>query len=245
MPDGTVGGRKAARVAGFMYLFLLAPALFAEFGVRTRLVVHGDAAKTAENILASEGLYRIGIACDLVTSAGTVVLVVALYELLRPVSRNLALLAAFWRLVECAILGGITFASFVVLLLLNEGDSPRAFGADQLRELVSLSVAGHAAGFRVGGIFFGLGSALNSYLLFKSKYVPRILAALGIFASLLVLAFMFAFILFPPFLATGRLWTSNAVVIVFEATTGLWLLLKGIGEPERGRVAQGAAPPSL
>jgi hypothetical protein len=230
MPNGIVeeSQRKAARVAGFMYLFLPANALFAEFCVRSNLMVSGDVARTACKIMASERLYRIGIACDLMTFAGTVVLVTALYVLLKPVNQGFALLAAFWRLVECAILGAITVASVVVLLILNGAEEPHRFGTDQLQALAILSLDAHDAGFRIGGIFFGLGSTVSSYLLFKSRYVPRALAALGILASLLVLTFMFAFILFPPFLATARLWTSNTVVLVFELTMGLWLLVKGV-----------------
>jgi hypothetical protein len=239
MPKGLdeVSQRQAARVAGFMYLLCLTSGLIAEFCVRSYVLVFGDLARTASNIVASERLYRVGVACDLITFAGTVVLVVALYELLCPVNRSLALLATFWRLVECAILSGTALASFVVVLLLNGDEQYRqAFATDQLQALVSLSIAGHRAGFRFGGIFFGLGSALSSYLLFKSKYVPRLLAAWGLFASLLVLFFMFGFILFPPFLAAGRLWTSNALVIVFQATMGLWLLIKGIRLPEAAKV---------
>jgi hypothetical protein len=233
MTAGAVGElqRRAARVAGFMYLFTLVPALFAEFYVRSNLIVWGDAARTAGNIVASDRLFRVGIACDLITSAGNVVLVTALYALLKPVSQGLALLAAFWRLAECAILGAITLASVVVSLLLSGADYLQAFGADQLQALAILSIGAHGAGFRIAGIFFGLGSTVFSYLLFKSKYVPRTLAAWGMFASLLVLAFMVSFILFPPFLATARLWTSNLVVIVFEVTTGLWLLVKGVRAP--------------
>jgi hypothetical protein len=220
--------RKAARVAGFMYLFLLAAALFAEFYVRLNLIVAGDMARTATNITASERLFRFGIVCDLATVAGTVVLVVALYELLKPVHQSFALLAALWRVVECAILGVITVLSLVVLLLANSHDYLQVFRTDQLQSLARLSIGVHAAGFRMAGIFFGLGSTVSSYLLFKSNYIPRTLVAWGIFASLLVLIFMLAFIMFPPFLATGRLWTSNAAVIIFQATTGLWLLVKGV-----------------
>jgi hypothetical protein len=240
MPNGIVekSQRKAARVAGFMYVFLLATALFPEFGVRSNLIVFGDVARTASNIMASQRLYRIGIVCDLMSFAGTVVLVTALYVLLKPVNQGLALLATFWRLVECAILGAVTLASFVALLLLSDADYLQRFGTDQLQALVILSIYAHAAGFRMGGIFFGLGSTVSCYLLFKSKYVPRVLAAWGILASLLVLTFMLAFILFPPFLATARLWTSNLVVIVFELTTGLWLLARGVREPRPGSMSQ-------
>ena len=120
--------RKAARVVGFMYLFMMVTAVFAEFYVRSNLIVHGNAAETARNIMASERLFRIGIASNLITFAGDVVLVATLYVLLKPVNRSLAFLAAFWRLAECSILGVITLSDFVVLLLLSGADYLKALG---------------------------------------------------------------------------------------------------------------------
>ena len=91
--------RKAARVAGFTCLFTMAIVIFANFVIHGRLIVAGNAAETARNIMAHERLFRIGIACGLIYSAGLVVLLTALYMILKPVNRSLALLAAFWRLV--------------------------------------------------------------------------------------------------------------------------------------------------
>ena len=91
--------RKAARVVGFTCLFTMAIVVFANFGIHERLIVSGNVAETARNIVAHETLFRIGIACGLVYSAGLVVLLTALYVILKPVDRGLALLAAFWRLV--------------------------------------------------------------------------------------------------------------------------------------------------
>src|SRR5678809_1746126 len=91
---------KAARLAGLLYLIAMATGLFAEFYVRfpSTLIVSGDVAKTASNIMANERLYRIGIANNIITFAIDVVLIWALYVLLRPINRNLALLAVFFRL---------------------------------------------------------------------------------------------------------------------------------------------------
>ena len=113
---------RVARIAGAMYVLTMATAIFSEFVVKSSLVVPGDATHTAQNIIASERLYRIGIASDLVTATGVVVLIWALYVLLRPVDRNLALLAAFWRLGEAAILYALTLNSLVVLALLSGAD---------------------------------------------------------------------------------------------------------------------------
>ncbi len=94
----------AAKVAGFLYLFTMATANFAEFYARGRLIVFGDAVQTAKNIAASERLFRLGIVSNLITFASVVILVAALYFVLKPINRNVALLAAFWRLAESAIL---------------------------------------------------------------------------------------------------------------------------------------------
>ena len=84
--------RKAARVAGFTCLFTMAIVVFANFGIHERLMVAGDAAATARNIMAHERLFRIGIACGVIYSGGLVVLLTALYAILKPVNRSLALL---------------------------------------------------------------------------------------------------------------------------------------------------------
>jgi hypothetical protein len=102
---GRASPYKAAKLAGLLYLVAMATGLFAEFYVHfpTSLIVSGDAAKTAGNILANERLYRIGIANNIITFVIDVALIWALYILLRPVNRNLALLAVFFRLVETTI----------------------------------------------------------------------------------------------------------------------------------------------
>ena len=110
---------RAAKLAGAMYLITMATAIFGESFVRGSLFVSGDAAQTAQNITESERLFRISIATDLVTFTGVVVLLWALYVLLRPVDRNLALLAVFLRLVEVAIHYVAILGSVVALMLLS------------------------------------------------------------------------------------------------------------------------------
>jgi len=91
--------RKAARVAGFTCLFTMAIVVFANFGIYARLIVAGNAAETVRNIIAHQRLFRVGIACGLIHCAGLVVLLTALYAILKPVNQSLALLAALFRFV--------------------------------------------------------------------------------------------------------------------------------------------------
>ena len=114
MTIGTIdeSQRKAATVAGFTCLFMMAIVVFANFGIHERLIVADNAADTARNILAHETLFRINIACFLIYSIGIVVLLTALYVVLKPVNRSLALLSAFFRLVY-----GLTWVVIALNLL--------------------------------------------------------------------------------------------------------------------------------
>jgi hypothetical protein len=222
--------RKAAKVAGFLYLFMMVTGVFAEFYARGQLIVRGDALQTARNIAASAQLFRIGIVSNLITFAGDVILVVALYVLLKPINRNVALLAAFWRLAECSILAVIALSDFAALRLLSGADYLRAFDTKQLQALAYLFVSVQAAGYRIGLVFFGLGSTVFSYLWFKSRYIPRGLAAWGIFSSLVVAIVTLAIMVFPT-LAAVVIPIYFAPIFIFEVALGLWLLVKGIQAP--------------
>lgn len=230
--------RKAARVVGFTYLFALVPAIFAEFYVPAQLIVYNNAAETARNIVAHERLFRLGIASNLIVFAVDVVLITALYVVLKPVNRNLALLAAFWRLIETAILVVITLNDFDVLRILSGADYLRVFEADRLQALARLSIGAHGAGYNVGLLFFGFGSTVFCYLWFKSNYIPRALAAWGVFSSLLVGTDAFASIIFPEIDKIVTIGYYAGPIFIFELTMGFWLLLKGlrpsgIAEPDR------------
>lgn len=231
MTIGTIdeSQRSAARVVGITYLLAMVSAVLG-FYIRGDLIVSGSAAETAHNIVASERLFRIGIASDVVTFVTDIVLITALYVVLKPVHRNLALLATLWRLMETAVLLVVTLNGFDVLRLLSGADYLRVFEADRLQALARLSLDAYGAGYHVGFVFLGLGSALFSYLWFKSKYIPGALAALGVFSSLLLATCNFAFIIFPGLEKTISM-GYMAPMGVFEITMGFWLLLKGLGPP--------------
>jgi len=153
------------------------------------------------------------------------VLIAALYVVLKPVNRTLALLAAFWRVVETSTMVVATLNSFDVLRLLSGADYLRVFEADRLQALAKLSIGAYGAGYNVGLMFFGLGSTVFSYLWFKSRYIPRTLAGWGVFSSLLVAACMLAIFIFPN---SAKIVTPGCFVpiFVFEVTMGFLLLLR-------------------
>src|SRR6202043_1125929 len=143
MTIGTIdeSQRKAATVVGFSYLFALPPAIFAEFYVLGRLIVSNNAVDTAQNIMAHERLFRLGTASNLTVFALDVVLIIALYVVLMPVGRSLALLATGWGLIETATLVVVTLTDFNVLRTLSGADYLHAFEANQLQALARLSIS--------------------------------------------------------------------------------------------------------
>lgn len=224
-----VSQSKAARVVGFTYLFASVTSIFS-FYVRSHLLVSGNASETAHNIMASERLFRMGIASDLITFVTDIVLITALYVVLKPVNRNFALLAVFWRLIETAVLLVVTLNGFVVLRVLSGADYLGVFESDRLQALARLSLDAYFTGYNVGFVFLGLGSAVFGYLWFNSNYIPKALAVLGVFSSLLMATCNFAFIIFPNFakiIGPGYMVPMG----IFEPTMGFWLLLKRLRPP--------------
>jgi|APFre7841882630_1041343.scaffolds.fasta_scaffold02748_3 hypothetical protein len=230
--------RKAARVVGFTYLIVLVLAMFPGIYIPTQLIVVDNAAETARNIIAHERLFRLGIASDLVAFAADVVLLTALYVVLGPVNRSLALLAASWRLLETTLFVVITLTNLDVLRILSGADYLRVFEADRLQALARLAIGAHGAGYNVGLVFAGLGSAVFCYLWFKSNYIPRVLAAWGVFSSLLLAACTFAFVIFPDLAKVVTVGYYGGPIFIFELTMGSWLLLKGLRPPAVARSAK-------
>jgi hypothetical protein len=219
--------RKAAKVAGFACLITMAIVIFANFGIAAHLIVVGNAAETARNIMAHERLFRISIACDLVYSTGIVVLLTALYVILKPVSRGLALLSALFRLVYALMWILMTVNLFTALRLLSGAEYVRVFGADRVQALARLYFSGFDT-YYVGLLFYGLASTVCSYLWFKSTYIPRVLAAWGAISSVWCVTCTFAFIILPGFARAVNLWWFDTPMGIFEIVLSVWLLVKGL-----------------
>jgi hypothetical protein len=222
----TPAQHTAAKIIGIIYPIQMATGIFGEIFARGQLVVRGNAATTAENIMASEQLFRLSIAGDLITYVLVMMLTWALYVLLRPVNRHLALLGAFFRLSELAVLCIATVNSLVVLNLLSGAAYLKTFSVDQLHSLVMLAYQAQGLGMSVGFILLGLGSSVFAYLLLRSRYVPKALAACGIFSSLLLAIGSLAIIMFP---GLGIIGMSYMMPMgLYEVGLGFWLLIKGI-----------------
>ena len=220
--------RKAARVAGFAFLFAMVIVVLANYGINFRLIVPGNAVDTARNIMAHETLFRINIACNLIYVVSVVVLVAALYVILKPVNRNLALVAAFCRLVFALMWGVTALNTLGALRLLGDTAYLPVFKADQLQTLARLHLATSYDAYYVGLPFWTLASTICSYLWFKSRYIPRALAAFGAISSAWCVICAFAFIVFPHLDKTVDATWFDAPMAIFEMALGFWLLFKGL-----------------
>jgi len=226
---------SAARIVGLAFPISFAIVVAVTFGIFGRLIVSGNPAETARNIQAHETLFRIGIAGVMVYSVGVVVLLTALYVILKPVSQNLALLAAFGRLIHGLTWLLVALNLFTALRLLRDADYSRAFGPDQLPALVRLYLSGYDA-YYVGLLFWGLGATVGSYLWFKSNYIPRALAAFGVISSAWCAACTFVFYIFPDFSKAVNLSWFDSPMAIFELALSFWLLFKGLRPSGGSRV---------
>ncbi|HEY5610317.1 MAG TPA: DUF4386 domain-containing protein [Thermoanaerobaculia bacterium] len=223
--------RKAATIAGFTGLFTMAIAIFAYYGLASRLVVAGNAAETFRNIAANETLFRVVIACNLAYGAGVVVFLTALYVILRPVNPGVALLGALFRLVYALMFIVSAVNSLAVLRLSSGADYLRVFETDRLQALATLYRGANFDAYYVGLPFYGLASMVCAYLWFKSSYIPGALAGFGVIASAWCAVSAFAFLISPEFGRAVNLYSLDSPMGAFEMATGLWLLFKGLRPP--------------
>ena len=232
--------RKVVRVAGFMFLFsFIVPTLYWTF-VLSKLIVAENIIATANNIVANELLFRIGITIELIMSVGLIVLALSLYIILKPVNKNLALLALLLKLVEATVVVAIVLVSFIALQILNGEAYLTAFTPEQLQVPVGLILNAHTTLYSIPMVFLGLDMMVFSYLFFKSKYIPKILAGFGILSFALIFIHALMYIIAPKYAAMP---ISQIIFYapsgLFEIIIGIWLLSKGIKIPSNDEDIKG------
>jgi Domain of unknown function (DUF4386) len=232
--------RIYARVAGFLFLWLIISGLAGALTI-SHIVGSGTFAETAKRVAASERLYRVALSSELIETLSALLLAFALYATLKPVDKLLAQMAMYWRLGESLIGGVGMILGFVRLGLYT---SPQPIGGVETAQSQALLGLARTAGFaeyNISAIFFSIGSILFFYLFFKSRYVPRILSAFGVFASVVVTVICFASLIFPEYAATFQYgWAPMAIA---EVTTGIWLMLFAV--KTQARSDQQSARPAV
>lgn len=227
LPD--ISLNKAAKIAGIGYLIIFVLGIFANFFIFGGLIVKGDASTTANNILANQLLFRGGMVSWIIVLICDIVIAWALYIFLKPVSKSISLLGAWFRLVYSTIFAITQLNLLLVLILLSGAEFLSVFNKDQLHSLVLLFLNGFDYGFLIGLIFFGVHLLLISYLILRSGYIPKILGILLILASLGYLIDSFANFLLPNYADYQTIFLILVAVpgIVGELSFTLWLLIKG------------------
>lgn len=226
----SLSSRTISKIAGSGYLVIIFAGIFAEFFVRSSLIIPADPAATARNIIASESLFRAGIASDQIMLFFDALLAGLLYILLKPVNKNLALVTAFFRLVHSAIYGVNLLNLILVLPLLTGNSFTASFQPDQLYAIATLLLTGHNYGYVIGLAFFGIHCVLLGYLIIKSGYIPKILGLLLLIASAGYLIDSFAQILLIQYSEYAGIFLAIVAfpAIVAELSLALWLLVKGV-----------------
>jgi hypothetical protein len=217
--------KKTARIAGMLYLVNGLTGFFGIVYVPSRLVVSGNAAATAQNILASERLFRLGIASELICAVEFIFLLWALYRLLGGVDRTHASLMLILGLAFVPLMCLNVLNEIAALTLLRGGDFLSALGQPQREAMAMLFLDMHRYGYVIGWIFgpwlffFGL-------LVFKSGFLPRVLGALLIAACFGYLADSLTPLLLPDYaILVGRI--ASIPLTLGEPAIILWLLIRG------------------
>jgi hypothetical protein len=213
--------RPSARITGIVYFLYFLTAVFGEFFLKG-MVVEGDAAATANNILAQQPLFRLGLATGLIATACYIAVTALFYGLFKPVNRSLSLLAAFFGVVGCAITAIGSLFQLAPLVVLGGAQYLSVFNVEQLQALAFMFLKLNTQTANICLVIFGFYDLLIGYLIYRSTFLPRFLGVLMALAGLGWLTF-----LYPPL---AHSLSPYVLVLGFlaELLLMLWLLVKGV-----------------
>lgn len=215
-----------ARVAALLYLVTIAAGIIAQMVIGGRIIIDGDAVTTANNILTHKDLFQMGFTLYLIEMTCQIAQTVLFYILLKPVSRNIALLALVFSLVGCTIKALSRLFYIAPLLVLGGSPYLNIFGAGQLQALALLLLNLNSQGAGLALAFFGVSTFLNGYLILRSTFLPRILGALSMLGGLGWSTF-----LYPP-LGNQLFLFILLIGLVGSTSQIVWLLARGVNVEE-------------
>ena len=223
--------QRTARIAGVLYLIIVLGSIvggvLSQMYIQSHLV--GDISNPADTLMIPEGMYRLGFVIYLLVYVSDLAAALVLYVLLKPVNREIALLAAFFRFAEATILGINLLNHYNAFLLLSGGEALAALQPDQVQVLASLFLDAQRSGYLIGQVFFGFHCLFLGYLFAKSGYFPRFLGVLLIAASFGYLLESFSYFLLPnqDAIEAAVSWIVAVPAFLAELSLTYWLLFKG------------------
>src|SRR5438105_9027721 len=220
--------RTAAKVAGVAGLLAFVLVVFGNYVLLGPLIVSRNAADTARNILGHETQFRAALICFITYGIGAVVLSTALYTILAPVNRGLALAGALFRLVFAILWLIAPLNSLAALRLLGDAPYLKVFEPDRLQALARVQIAGSFDDYYVGLPFFGLAATVCAWLWWKSNYIPKGLSIFGVIASAWCVLCAVVYLIFPNFNKIVNDYIFDSPMALFELTLSFWLLFKGL-----------------
>ena len=219
--------RKTARMAGLFYLIFILTTVLAT-AVRGRFIVSGDAVATANNIVSSQGLFRVGFVTELVSAVFFVLAAWALYALLKPVNRNLALLFLLLNLGGVAVECLNALNLYASLQLLSGANYLTAFQTGQLQALAMSYLDLYTNGFLIAQIFFSVWLLPLGYLVYKSRFLPKFLGLLLILDFFGNMSWFLQGFLLPDYKILA--YPGNAISLIAEISLTVWLLVMAVKE---------------
>lgn len=220
--------KNKARLTGVLYLLVIILAGFSQGYVRGTLFIPGDAQATMENIASSEGLFRLGLATDLIAFMLDALISVLLYQLLKSVNKTLAIITATFRLLAHPAIASLNLLNHYMALQVANGNSYMAsLGIEQQETWTLLFMNAHNAGYLLAGAFFGIHCLFLGILLYRSPTFPKVLGVLMVLAAIGYLLETFGDLLVPG----NEALLANVVgfsAAIGEVSFTLYLLIKGI-----------------
>ena len=232
--------RTAAKVAGWSGLLTFAIVVFGNYVLLNPLVVSGNAAATAQNMVAHQTQLRITVVCFLTYTLGVVVLLAALYVIFKPINPGLALAGALFRFVFALLWLLAPLNLLGALRLLSNANYLQVFEPDRLQALARLHLGANFDDYYVGLPFFGLAATVCAWLWLKSNYIPKGLAMFGIISSAWCVLCAFVFLIFPNFNKIVNDYIFDTPMAIFELVVSIWLLVKGL---QPSRISYNTSPP--